>query len=56
MPHAKFQDHKTSDSREEDVLKVFTLYGHGGHLGRVTLTVYKLLFPLPKEAPHKIWH
>ena len=29
----KFQDHRTSSSGEEDFLKVFTIYGHGGHLG-----------------------
>ena len=31
--HAKFQNHRTSGSR---FLKVFTIYGHGGHLGHVT--------------------
>ena len=36
MIHIKFQDHRSSDSREEDFLKVFTIYGHGGHLGHVT--------------------
>ena len=33
MLHAKFQDHRTSGSGEEDV---FTIFGHGGHLGYVT--------------------
>ena len=33
MLHAKFQDHRISSSGEEDFLKVFTIYGHGGHLG-----------------------
>ena len=38
MLHAKFQDHRTSDSGVEDFLKVFTiiLYGHDVHLGHVT--------------------
>ena len=40
MLHAKFQDHRTSGSGEEDFLKVFTIYGHGGHLGHVTWTIY----------------
>ena len=35
MPHAKFQDHRTSGSREEDWLKVLTIYGHGDRLGHV---------------------
>ena len=36
--HAKFQDHRTSGSGEED-LKVFTKYGLGGHFGHVTWTI-----------------
>ena len=40
MLHAKFQDHRTSGSGEEDFLKVLTIYGHGGHLGHVTWTIY----------------
>ena len=39
MLHAKFQDHETSGSGE-DFFKVFTIYGHGGHLGHVTWTIY----------------
>ena len=39
MVHAKFQDHRTSGSGE-DFFKDFTIYGHGGHLGRVTCTIY----------------
>ena len=35
MLHAKFQDHRPFGSGEE-VFKVFTIYGHGGHLGHVT--------------------
>ena len=40
MLHAKFQDHRISCSGEEAFLKVFTIYGHGGHLGHVTWTIY----------------
>ena len=36
MLHAKFQNHRTCGSGEEDFFKVFTIYGHGGHLGHVT--------------------
>ena len=39
MIHAKFQDHRTYGSGEEDLM-IFTIYGHGGHLGHVTLTIY----------------
>ena len=50
MLHAKFQDHRTSDSGEEDLLKVFTIYGRGGHLGHVTWTIYtNLSFPFPRR-------
>ena len=40
MLHAKFQHHRTSGSGEEDFFKVLTIYGHGGHLGHVTWTIY----------------
>ena len=40
MLHAKFQDHRTSSS-EKKIFKKFTIYGHGGHLGRVTWTIYR---------------
>ena len=40
MPHANFQNHSPSCSGEEDVLKIFAIYSHGGHLGHVTLTFY----------------
>ena len=38
MIHAKFQDDRTSDS---GIIfsKVFTICGHGGHLGHVTCTI-----------------
>ena len=40
MLHAKFQDHRTYGSGVEFFFKVFTIYGHGGHLGHVTWTIY----------------
>ena len=36
MLQAKFQDHRTSGSGEEDFQRVFTIYVCGGHLGHVT--------------------
>ena len=39
MLHAKFQNHRPPGS-EEEVLKVFAIYCHGGHLGHMTLTIY----------------
>ena len=35
MLHIKFQGHWSIGSGE-DFLKVFTIYGHGGHVGYVT--------------------
>ena len=32
MLHTKFQGHRSIGSGEENFLKVFTIYGHGGHL------------------------
>ena len=36
MLHTKLSGNRPADSREEDFLKVFTIYVHGGHLGHVT--------------------
>ena len=50
MLHAKFQDHRTFGSGEEDFFKVFTIYGHGGHLGHVTWTIYtNFCSPFPRR-------
>ena len=39
MLHTKFLGHRPFGSGEEDFLRFFTIYGHGGHLGHVTRTV-----------------
>ena len=52
MLHTKFQENRPAGSGEEDFLKVFTIYGHGGHLGHVTrimLTNFHFLVP---ESSH----
>ena len=36
MLHTKFRGNRPAGSREEDFYRVFTIYGHGGHLGHVT--------------------
>ena len=36
MLHTKFCGNWPAGSGEEDFLRVFTIYGHGGHLGHVT--------------------
>ena len=39
MLHTKFQGHWSIGSGEEDFFKVFTIYGHGSHVGHVTQTI-----------------
>ena len=36
MLHTKFRGNRLASSRVEDILRVFTIYGHGGHFGHVT--------------------
>ena len=36
MLHTKFPENRPAGSGEEDFLRVFTIYGRGGHLGHVT--------------------
>ena len=36
MLHAKFRGNRPAGSGEKDFWRVFTIYGHGGHLGHVT--------------------
>ena len=36
MLHTKFHGNRPAGSGEEDFYRVFSIYGHGGHLGHVT--------------------
>ena len=54
MLNAKFQDHRTSGSGEEDFLRFLPYMGMAAWSCDLD-HLYKLSFPLPKEAPHKIW-
>ena len=36
MLHTKFHGNRPAGSGEKDFQKVFTIYGHGGHLGHFT--------------------
>ena len=53
MLHAKFQDHRTSSSGEDD-FKGFM--GMAAILACDLDHLYKLSFSLPKKDPHEIWH
>ena len=49
MLHTKFHGNWPAGSGE-DFFKVFTIYGHGGHLGHVTWTIYiNFGFPFPRR-------
>ena len=49
MLHIKFRGNRPGGSGEED-FKVFTIYGHGGHLGHVTWTIYtNVRSPFPRR-------
>ena len=50
MLHTKFGENQPAGSGEEDFLRVFTIYGHGGHLGHVTWTIYiNFRSPFPRR-------
>ena len=36
MLHTKLRGNRPTSSGEEDFLRIFTIYGRGGHLGHVT--------------------
>ena len=42
MLHARFQDNMTFGSG--NILKVFNIYGHGGHFSHVTKTIFIIAF------------
>ena len=44
MLHTKFLGNRPAGSGEEDFLKGFYIYGHGGHLGHVIMLIN---FPSP---------
>ena len=50
MLHTKFQGHWPFGS-SEDILRVFTIYGHGGHLNHVTK---KFWLTYHKESSYEI--
>ena len=48
MLYTKYRANRPAGSGEEDFLRVFTIYGRGGHLGHVTrimLTNFHFLVP-----------
>ena len=53
MLHIKFQGHRRFGSGE-DLFKICTIYGHGGHLGLVTWTIWtNFRSPMPQRLHKK---
>ena len=52
MRHTKLRENQFIGSREEDFLRVFTIYGHGDHLGNVTTIVSINFHFLVPESLH----
>ena len=56
MLHTKFRGNRPAGSGDEIFLRVFTIYGAWRPSWSCDPdAVNKLSFPLPKEAPHRIW-
>ena len=56
MLHTKFRENRPAGSEEEDFEGFLPFMGVAAILGSCDPDASnKLSFPLPKEAPHKIW-
>ena len=53
MLHTKFHVNRPAGSGDEDLKRVFTIYGHGGHLGHVTSIMSSDFHFLVPESIHK---
>ena len=54
MLHTKFYGNRFAGSIEEDFLRVFSKYGHGGHFGHVTSIIStNFHFHVPKSLQTK---
>ena len=53
MLHYKFHGNQPAGSGEEDFIRVFTIYGHGGHLGHMTSIMSSDFYFLVPESFHK---
>ena len=52
MLHTKFHGNQPAGSGEEDFKRLFTIYGHGGHLGHVTSIMSSDFYSLVLESFH----
>ena len=55
MLHTKFHQNRHTGSWKEDFLSVYTIHGHGSHLGHVNefsfLCTLKLTFKMVENSP-----
>ena len=55
MLHTKFRENRPAGSGVEDFLRVFTIYGHGSHLGHVTsIMLINFHFLVPESFHTKL--
>ena len=52
MLNTKFRGNRTAGSTEEDFQRIFTIYGHVGHLGHVTSIMLSDFHFLVTESFH----
>ena len=55
MIHAKYQDHRTSGSLEEDFKGFYHIWAWRPSWPCDLYHLYTLSFPIPKETSQKIW-
>ena len=55
MLHTKFRGNRPASSRVEDFLRVFTIYGHSGHLGHETSIMSSDFHFLVPESFHTMF-
>ena len=53
MLHTKFRGNRPAGSGGEDFLRVFTIYGRGGHFGHVTIIMSSDFHFLVPESFHE---
>ena len=52
MLHTKFRGNQPACTGEEDFERIYTIYGHGGHLGHVTSIMSSDFHLLVPESLH----
>ena len=59
MLHTRFRENRPACSREEDFLRIFFIYGRGGHFCHVISIITNIHFLVPESVHIKFgseWH